>query len=101
MRDMGVERLGHLGSVAGIWRGIGLAEYLDALAGPSQQRVRVGTSTVAMILNRVGSVIAGCIWSRSSSRRRWWSSYWVQASRLSNGNSAEEMMRWNRGADSS
>jgi transposase len=54
MRGMRVERLDHLGIVAGICREIGLAEYLDALAGPSQQQVSVGTATVAMILNGLG-----------------------------------------------
>ena len=52
--DMRVERLDHLGIVAGICREIGLAEYLDALAGPGQQQVSVGTATVAMILNGLG-----------------------------------------------
>ncbi len=54
MRGVRVERLDHLGIVAGICREIGLAEYLDTLAGPSQQQVRVGTATVAMILNGLG-----------------------------------------------
>jgi transposase len=54
MRDMRVERLDHLGIVTSICREIGLAEYLDALAGPSQQQVSVGTATVAMILNGLG-----------------------------------------------
>jgi transposase len=54
MRGMRVERLDHLGIVAGICREIGLAEYLDALAGPSQQQVSVGTATVAMLLNGLG-----------------------------------------------
>ncbi len=35
MRGMRIERLDQLGMVAGICREIGLAEYLDALAGPS------------------------------------------------------------------
>jgi transposase len=51
---MRVERLDHLGIVAGICREIGLAEYLDQLAGPSQQQVSVGTATMAMILNGLG-----------------------------------------------
>jgi transposase len=51
---MRVERLDHLGIVAGICREIGLAEYLDALAGPNQQQVSVGTATAAMILNGLG-----------------------------------------------
>jgi len=40
--------------VAGICREIGLAEYLDTLAGASQQQVRVGTATVTMIPNGLG-----------------------------------------------
>src|SRR6516162_8181227 len=54
MQGVRVERLDHLGIVAGICREIGLAEYLDALAGPNQQRVSIGTATVAMILNGLG-----------------------------------------------
>ena len=54
MKGVRVERLDHLGIVAGICREIGLAEYLDALAGPTQQQVSVGTATVAMILNGLG-----------------------------------------------
>jgi transposase len=54
MQGLSVERLDHLGVVAGICQEIGLAEYLDALAGPSQQQVSIGTATVAMILNGLG-----------------------------------------------
>jgi transposase len=54
MKGVSVERLDHLGIVAGICREIGLAEYLDGLAGPTQQQVSVGTATVAMILNGLG-----------------------------------------------
>src|SRR5260370_37099337 len=54
MQGVRVERLDHLGIVAGICRAIGLAEYLDGLAGPNQQQVSVGTATVAMILNGLG-----------------------------------------------
>jgi len=54
MQGVRVERLDHLGIVAGICREIGLAEYLDGLAGPSQQQVSFGTATVAMILNGLG-----------------------------------------------
>jgi hypothetical protein len=49
-----VGRLDHLGIVVGICGEIGLAEYLDAVAGPSQHQVSVGTATVAMILNGLG-----------------------------------------------
>lgn len=54
MTGMRVERLDHLGIVAGVCQEIGLAAYLDALAGPRQQQVSVGTATVAMILNGLG-----------------------------------------------
>lgn len=54
MKGLTVERLDHLGLVAGICQEIGLGEYLDALAGPSQQQVSIGTATVAMILNGLG-----------------------------------------------
>jgi len=54
MQGVRVERLDHLGIVAGICREIGLAEYLDGLARPSQQQVSFGTATVAMILNGLG-----------------------------------------------
>jgi hypothetical protein len=52
MARMRVERLDHPGIVAGVCREIGLAEYLDALAGPSGQQVSVGTAAVAMVLKR-------------------------------------------------
>jgi transposase len=54
MQGVRVERLDHLGIVAGVCREIGLAEYLDGLAGPNQQQVSIGTATVAMILNGLG-----------------------------------------------
>jgi uncharacterized protein DUF4277 len=54
MQGLTVERLDHLGIVAGICQEIGLAASLNTLAGPSQQQVRVGTATVAMILNGLG-----------------------------------------------
>ena len=49
-----VERLDHPAIVVGICGEIGLAAYLDAVAGPSQHQVSVGTATVAMIVNRLG-----------------------------------------------
>jgi Domain of unknown function (DUF4277) len=49
-----IERLDHLGIVAGICREIGLAAYLDAQDERSHERVSVGTATVAMILNGLG-----------------------------------------------
>jgi transposase len=54
MQAVTVERLDHLGIVAGVCQEIGLAAYLDELAGPGQQQVSVGTATVAMILNGLG-----------------------------------------------
>jgi transposase len=54
MAGMRVERLDHLGIVAGVCQKIGLAAYLDALAGPSHQQVRLGTATVTMVLNGLG-----------------------------------------------
>jgi len=54
MQGLRVERLDHLGLVAGICQEIGVAAYLDGLAGPSQQQVSIGTATVAMILNGLG-----------------------------------------------
>jgi transposase len=54
MSSIQVERLDHLGIVAGVCQEIGLAAYLDALTGPSDRRVSIGTATVAMILNGLG-----------------------------------------------
>lgn len=48
------ERLEHLGIVAGVCPEIGLAEFLDAQAAGSRQKVSVGTATVAMVLNGLG-----------------------------------------------
>src|SRR6266568_1697497 len=45
------ERLDHLGLVAGVCQEIGLAGYLDRLAGETKQHVSIGMATVAMILN--------------------------------------------------
>ena len=54
MRGIRSQRLDHLGIVAGVCQEIGLAVYVDAVAGPSEQQVSVGTATVAMILNGLG-----------------------------------------------
>jgi transposase len=48
------ERLDHLGVVAGVCEEIGLAAYLDGLAGETKHHVSMGTATVAMILNGLG-----------------------------------------------
>src|SRR5512142_459419 len=48
------ERLDHLGMVAGVCEEIGLAAYVDRLAGETKHHVSMGTATVAMILNGLG-----------------------------------------------
>ena len=48
------ERLDHLGVVAGVCEEIGLAAYLDRLAGETNHHVSMGTATVVMILNGLG-----------------------------------------------
>src|SRR5947199_4228311 len=48
------ERLDHLGTVAGVCREAGIAEWLDERAGDQRRSVSVGTATVAMILNGLG-----------------------------------------------
>jgi len=48
------ERLDHLGVVAGVCEEIGLAAYLDRLAGETNHHISMGTATVAMILNGLG-----------------------------------------------
>src|SRR5437660_8964106 len=48
------ERLDHLGAVAGVCEEIGLAAYLDRLAGETKHHVSMGTATVAMVLNGLG-----------------------------------------------
>jgi transposase len=56
MGQQGIEiaRLDHLGIVAGLCREIGIAEYLDARDEHIQERVSVGTATVAMLLTGLG-----------------------------------------------
>jgi transposase len=48
------ERLDHLGVVAGVCQEIGLAAYLDRLAGETKHHVSMRAATVAMILNGLG-----------------------------------------------
>jgi hypothetical protein len=45
------ERLDHLGIVAGVCQGIGLAAWLDAQDPGNRQQESVGTATIAMILD--------------------------------------------------
>jgi hypothetical protein len=54
MPSVQIERLDHLGIVTGLCQEIGLAAYLDALAGPNAQQVSIGTATTTMILNGLG-----------------------------------------------
>jgi len=56
MEPQGIEiaRLDHLGIVACVCREIGLADYLDARDTHLHERVSVGTTTVAMVLNGLG-----------------------------------------------
>jgi transposase len=49
-----IERLDHLGIVAGVCKEAGIAEWLDKLAGENRRGVSVGTATVAMVLNGLG-----------------------------------------------
>ena len=49
-----IERLDHLGIVAGVCREVGIAAWLDQQVGESRRDVSVGTAVVAMILNGLG-----------------------------------------------
>lgn len=49
-----VEHLNHLGIVAEVCREIGVAEWLDEQEPGNRQQVRVGTATVALVLNGLG-----------------------------------------------
>lgn len=49
-----IERLDHLGIVAGLCQEIGIADYLDARDTHTHERVSVGAATVAMVLNGLG-----------------------------------------------
>jgi transposase len=49
-----IERLDHLGIVAGVCQEVGIAEWLDKQVGEDRRGVSVGKATVAMILNGLG-----------------------------------------------
>jgi len=49
-----IERLDHLGIVAGVCREVGIAAWLDQQVGESRRDVSVGTAVVAMIVNELG-----------------------------------------------
>lgn len=73
------ERLDHLGVVAGVCEEIGLAAYLDRLAGETKQQVSVGKATVAMILNGLGESLRRLyLVPQFFCRASRWSIYWGQ-----------------------
>jgi DNA-binding transcriptional LysR family regulator len=49
-----IERLDHLGIVAGVCQQAAIAEWLDKQAGENRRSVSVGKATVAMVLNGLG-----------------------------------------------
>jgi transposase len=51
---MQIERLDHLGIVAGIGKEIGLIDYFDDLDTQEHERVSLGQAVLAMILNGLG-----------------------------------------------
>ena len=51
---MKIERMDHLGIVAGVGREIGLIEYFDELDTQDHERVSLGQAVMAMILNGLG-----------------------------------------------
>ncbi len=54
MSNMAVERLDHLGIVAGVCQEIGLVEYFDRLDEREHARVSLGQAVLAMVLNGLG-----------------------------------------------
>ncbi len=54
MSNFAVERLDHLGIVAGVCQEIGLVEYLDSLDEQTHARVSLGQAVLAMVLNGLG-----------------------------------------------
>ena len=54
MANFAVERLDHLGVVAGVCREIGLVEYFDRLDEREHARVSLGQAVLAMVLNGLG-----------------------------------------------
>src|SRR5215467_16345237 len=54
MSNFAVERLDHLGLVAGICQEIGLVEYFDRLDEQAHARVSLGQAVLAMVLNGLG-----------------------------------------------
>ena len=54
MSSFAVERLDHLGLVAGVCQDIGLVEYFDRLDDQAHARVSLGQAVLAMMLNGLG-----------------------------------------------
>ena len=54
MSNFAVERLDHLGIVAGVCQEIGLIEYFDRLDEQTHARVSLGQAVLAMVLNGLG-----------------------------------------------
>jgi transposase len=54
MSSFAVERLDHLGIVAGVCQEIGLVEYFDSLDEQTHARVSLGQAVLAMVLNGLG-----------------------------------------------
>jgi transposase len=54
MSNLTVERLDHLGIVAGVCQEIGLVEYFDRLDEQAHARVSLGQAVLAMVLNGLG-----------------------------------------------
>jgi transposase len=54
MSNFAVERLDHLGIVAGVCQEIGLVEYFDRLDEQTHARVSMGQAVLAMVLNGLG-----------------------------------------------
>ena len=54
MSSFSVERLDHLGIVAGVCQEMGLVEYFDRLDEQVHARVSVGQAVLAMVLNGLG-----------------------------------------------
>src|SRR5215467_15859568 len=54
MLNCSVERLDHLGIVAGVCQEMGLVEYFDRLDEQVHARVSVGQAVLAMVLNGLG-----------------------------------------------
>jgi transposase len=54
MTNLAVERLDHLGIVAGVCQEIGLVEYFDGLDERLHARVSLGQAVLAMVLNGLG-----------------------------------------------